>query len=132
MNRLLHAREAIAEHFPDLTDPQELRRRLAKLASKERLRTAPKPAKVRTGSERRARQWTRAAIACTTLLITATAITLETAPRHYEPPVPPGEKVHGVPPRAAPGTLSDTEQDLRAKLRSESANGPERLIPENR
>lgn len=46
VNRLLHAREAVAEHFPDLTDPQELRRRLTRLmqlASKERLRTAPKP-----------------------------------------------------------------------------------------
>jgi DNA-directed RNA polymerase specialized sigma24 family protein len=46
VNRLLHAREAIAEHFPDLADPQELRRRLTRLmqlASKERLRTAPKP-----------------------------------------------------------------------------------------
>ncbi|GGK67827.1 hypothetical protein GCM10010094_31080 [Streptomyces flaveus] len=46
VNRLLHAREAVAEHFPDLADPQELRRRLTRLmqlASKERLRTTPKP-----------------------------------------------------------------------------------------
>ncbi|MGI5195387.1 helix-turn-helix domain-containing protein [Streptomyces sp. CA-288835] len=136
-NRLLHAREAIAEHFPDLTDPQELRRRLArlsKLADKERQgrRSAPKPAMVRTSSERRAQLWTRAAIACTTLLVAATAVTVKTAPSHYEPPVPPGEKIHGVPPRAVPGTLSTKEQKLRAKLRSESTNGAERLLPEGR
>ena len=136
-NRLLHAREAIAEHFPDLTDPQELRRRLArlsKLADKERQgrRAAPKPATVRTSSERQAQYWTRAAIACTTLLVAATAITVKTAPGHYEPPVPPGEKIHGVPPRAVPGTLSNKQQKLRAKLRSESTNGPERLLPEGR
>ncbi|NGO48995.1 SigE family RNA polymerase sigma factor, partial [Streptomyces ureilyticus] len=136
-NRLLHAREAIAEHFPDLTDPQELRRRLArlaKLADKERQdrRAAPKPVTVRTGSERRAQYWTRAAIACTTLLVAATAITVKTAPSHYEPPVPPGEKIHGVPPRAAPGALSAKQQKLRARLKSDSANGPERLLPEGR
>ncbi|WP_328769175.1 helix-turn-helix domain-containing protein [Streptomyces sp. NBC_00286] len=136
-NRLLHAREAIAERFPDLTDPQELRRRLArlsKLADKERQgrRTAPKPATVRTSSERQAQYWTRAAIACTTLLVAATVITVKTAPSHYEPPVPPGEKIHGVPPRAVPGPLSNKQQKLRAKLRSESTNGPERLLPEGR
>jgi DNA-directed RNA polymerase specialized sigma24 family protein len=135
-NRLLHARQAIAEHFPDLTDPleQELRRRLTrlmKLADKERMRPVPKPVTVRMGSERRAQHWTRAAIAFTTLLVTATAITVKTAPSRYEPPVPPGEKIHGVPPRAVPGTLSDKEQNLRAKLKSESANGPERLIPQS-
>ncbi|GAA2626390.1 helix-turn-helix domain-containing protein [Streptomyces vastus] len=134
-NRLLHARQAIDEQFSDLTDRQELRRRLTrlmKLADKERLRTAPKPVAVRMSSERRAQQWTRAAIAFTALLVTATAITAKTAPSHYEPPVPPGEKIHGVPPRAVPGTLSDKEQKLRAKLKSESANGPERLSPQSR
>ncbi|NGO13944.1 RNA polymerase subunit sigma-24, partial [Streptomyces sp. HC44] len=131
-NRLLHAREAIAERLPELADPRELRRRLTELANKERLRTAAKPLRVRSGSERRARRWTHAAIAVTTLLIGTTAVTLTTAPDHYEPAVPQGEKIHGVPPRAAPGPLSDTEQELRAKLKSEAANGPERLLLESR
>ncbi|CAM5670242.1 HTH cro/C1-type domain-containing protein OS=Streptomyces glaucescens OX=1907 GN=SGLAU_20685 PE=3 SV=1 [Streptomyces glaucescens] len=85
---------------------------------------------MRGGSERRARFWTRAAIAFTVTLIGATALTLRTAPTRYEPPVPPGETVRGVPPRAAPGPLSERELELRAKLREEMVNGPERLVPE--
>jgi hypothetical protein len=65
-------------------------------------------------------------------IIGATALTLYTAPTRYEPPVPPGETVPGVPPKAAPGTLSTAELTLRAKLRAESANGPEKLLPEPR
>jgi DNA-directed RNA polymerase specialized sigma24 family protein/DNA-binding XRE family transcriptional regulator len=128
-NRLLHAREAVAERLPELSDPAVLHQRLAELASAERLRAARPPA-VRGGSERRARFWTRAAIAFTVTLIGATALTLRTAPTRYEPPVPPGETVRGVPPRAAPGPLSERELELRAKLREEMVNGPERLVPE--
>ncbi|MHC5908483.1 hypothetical protein ACVNF4_32075, partial [Streptomyces sp. S6] len=51
---------------------------------------------------------------------------------HYEPPVPPGATVSGVPPRQAPGPLSDAELTLRAKLRQETSHGPERLVPESR
>ncbi|MCX4764462.1 helix-turn-helix domain-containing protein [Streptomyces sp. NBC_01275] len=130
-NRLLHARRAIAARLPELANPAALRRRLAEVASAERLRAA-KPTIVRTGSEQRARFWTRAAIAFTVAIIGATALTLHTAPTQYEPPVPPGEAVQGVPPRAAPGALSDAELALRAKLRSETAHGPERLVPELR
>src|SRR5690606_39771995 len=86
------------------------------ISSAERLRAAQPPA-VRSGSERRARFWTRAAIAFTVALIGTTALTLRTAPTHYEPPVPPGETVQGVPPHVAPGPLSDKERKLRSKLR---------------
>jgi len=127
-NRLLYARHAVAARLPELAVPEELHRRLAELAATERLRAA-KPRTVRTGSERRARQWTRAAIACTVLLIATTALTLRDAPDHYEPPVAPGAQVHGVPPRAAQGPLSQEELRLRAKLRSETAHGPEKLVP---
>ncbi|MFD5267084.1 helix-turn-helix domain-containing protein [Streptomyces sp. NPDC058335] len=130
-NRLLHARSAIAARLPDLAEPEVLHRRLAETASTERLRAA-KPPTVRNGSERRARFWTRAAIAVTVAIIGATALTLHSAPTRYEPPVPAGETVPGLPPRAAPGTLSTAELTLRAKLRAESANGPEKLLPEPR
>ncbi|MGV9450636.1 helix-turn-helix domain-containing protein [Streptomyces sp. NPDC003635] len=130
-NRLVHAREAVAERLPELADPAELHRRLAEVAAAERLRAA-KPPTVRTGSERRASFWTRAAIAFTVALIGTTALTLRTAPTRYEPPVPPGETVQGVPPRVAPGPLSESEQELRVKLREETASGPERLVPQAR
>lgn len=128
-NRLLHAREAVATRLPELAEPKELHRRLAEVASAERLRPA-KPTTVRWGGEQRARHWTRAAIAFTVLLIGATTLTLRTAPDHYEPPLAPGATVHGVPPRVAPGPLSAEELALRAKLKGEIASGPERLVPE--
>lgn len=129
--RLLHARETVAARLPDLSDPRELHQRLAELASTGRLRSAAPPA-VRGGSERRARFWTRAAIACTVALIGATTLTLRTAPTRYEPPVPPGETVQGVPPPVAPGPLSEEERELRARLRAEFPGGPERLTPQAR
>jgi DNA-directed RNA polymerase specialized sigma24 family protein len=126
--RLLRAREALAERLPELADPQVLHHRLAELASAERLRASGPPA-VRAGSERRVRFWTRAAIAFTAALIGSTALTLRTAPTHYEPPVPQGETVRGVPPRMAQGPLSDEELKLRQKLRRQIQDGPERLVP---
>ncbi|MFE4666338.1 helix-turn-helix domain-containing protein [Streptomyces sp. NPDC056716] len=126
--RLMHARETVAGWLPDLADPSVLHDRLARLASTERLRAAqPKP--VRLAGERRARFWTRAAIAFTAALIGATALTVRTAPTQYEPPIPPGQTVRGVPPKPAPGPLSAEQLALREKLRTESATGPERLIP---
>ncbi|RSN78305.1 RNA polymerase subunit sigma-24, partial [Streptomyces sp. WAC 05379] len=127
--RLMNARTAVAARLPDLSDPSALHRRLAELASTERLRAA-KPMVVRDGSERRARFWTRAAIAFTVALIGTTALTLRTAPTHYEPPVPPGSTVRGVPPRMAPGPLSEKERELREKLRKQMQSGPERLLPQ--
>ncbi|MFE2965363.1 sigma factor-like helix-turn-helix DNA-binding protein [Streptomyces sp. NPDC059340] len=128
-NRLLHAREAVAKRLPELAEPKALHRRLAEVASAERLRAA-KPTTVRWGGEQRARQWTRAAIAFTIVLIGATTLTLRTAPDHYEPPLAPGASVRGVPPRVAPGPLSAQELALRAKLKAETVSGPERLVPE--
>ncbi len=84
---------------------------------------------MRRGGERRARFRTRAAIAFTVALIGTTALTLRTAPTHYEPPVSPGQAVRGVPPRVAQGSLSDEEQELRRKLRDQWQGGPERLRP---
>ncbi|MDC0765851.1 helix-turn-helix domain-containing protein [Streptomyces sp. HD] len=127
--RLLHARATVADRLPALSDPTALHERLAELASAERLRAA-RPPTVRSGGERRARFWTRAAIAFTVALIGTTALTLRTAPTQYEPPVPPGETVRGVPPRLAPGPLSDRELELREKLRAATASGPERLVPQ--
>ncbi|MFB6549253.1 helix-turn-helix domain-containing protein [Streptomyces sp. NPDC056405] len=127
-NRLLHAREAVAHRLPELADPEVLHRRLAELASTERLRAA-RPPTVRMGSERRARLLTRAAIAFTVALIGTTALTLRTAPTHYEPPVSPGETVRGVPPKVAPGALSDEQLELRQRLRDQLQDGPERLTP---
>ncbi|MFJ2609636.1 RNA polymerase sigma factor [Streptomyces sp. NPDC091279] len=126
--RLLHARAKIAARVPELADPRVLHQRLAASASTERLRAA-RPPSVRYGSERRARLRTRAAIAFTAALIGTTTLTLRTAPTHYEPPVAPGTEVRGVPARVAQGPLSDTERELRAKLRGAAATGPERLIP---
>ncbi|MCX4988967.1 MULTISPECIES: helix-turn-helix domain-containing protein [unclassified Streptomyces] len=130
-NRVLHAREAVAARLPELAVPEELHWRLAELASSERLRAA-KPRTVRWHGERRAQQWTRAAIAFTVLLVGVTALTMRTAPDHYEAPLAPPETIHGLPPRAAPGPLSAAELKLRAKLKAETARGPERLIPEVR
>ncbi|MFK0026471.1 sigma factor-like helix-turn-helix DNA-binding protein [Streptomyces sp. NPDC090798] len=127
-SRLLRAREAVATRLPELAEPKELHRRLAEVASAERLRAA-KPTTVRWGGEQRARHWTRAAIAFTVVLIGATTLTLRTAPDHYEPPLAPGATVHGVPPRVAPGPLSAEELALRAKLKGETVSGPERLVP---
>ncbi|GAP53421.1 helix-turn-helix domain-containing protein [Streptomyces azureus] len=130
-NRLMHAREAVAERLPELADPEVLHWRLVELASIERLRAA-KPLVVRRTGERRARFWTRAAIAFTIFLIGATALTARTAPTHYEPPVPQGETVRDVPPPIAPGPLSESERELRAKLREEELRGPVRLMPQPR
>ncbi|MFJ9423945.1 helix-turn-helix domain-containing protein [Streptomyces sp. NPDC101249] len=126
--RLMHARERIAARLPDLSDPVVLHQRLAETASAERLRAA-KPPSVRHGSERRARFWTRAAIAFTVALIGTTTLTLRTAPTHYEPPVAPGVEVQGLPARVAQGPLSGAEVELRTKLRGIPAHGPERLLP---
>jgi DNA-directed RNA polymerase specialized sigma24 family protein len=130
-NRVLHAREAVAARLPELASPEDLHWRLAELASAERLRAA-KPRTVRWYAERRAQQWTQAAIAFTVLLIAVTALTLDTAPDHYEAPLSPPETIHGLPPRAAPGPLSAAELRLRARLRSQEVSGPERMIPEIR
>ncbi|MFD5402528.1 sigma factor-like helix-turn-helix DNA-binding protein [Streptomyces griseorubiginosus] len=130
-SRLMNARAAIAARLPDLADPSALHERLGSLAAHERLH-ASKPTTVRNGGERRARFWTRAAIAFTVALIGTTALTVRTAPTHYEPPVAPGAEIQGVPPRVGQGALSESEVSLRKKLRSSMGNGPERVAPVGR
>ncbi|MFE0134424.1 helix-turn-helix domain-containing protein [Streptomyces sp. NPDC059037] len=129
-NRLLRAHETIIEKIPELAaTPDALHERLSELCKAEKLQP-PKADRVRTGSEHRARLWTRAAIAFTALIIGATALTLRTAPTHYEPPQSPGKAINGVPPRMGPGPLSYEEQSLHKKLREGLSNGPERLSPQ--
>ncbi|WP_019066812.1 helix-turn-helix domain-containing protein [Streptomyces hokutonensis] len=130
-NRLLHAREALAARLPELSDPTELHRRLTELASTGRLHAA-KPPVVRFVGERRTVFWTRAAIAFTVTIIGATTLTLRTAPTHYEPPVPLGQRVEGVPARVVQGASSEEEVALRDRLRSGMTAGPERLLPLSR
>ncbi|MGW5738298.1 MULTISPECIES: sigma factor-like helix-turn-helix DNA-binding protein [Streptomyces] len=131
-NRLLHARETIAEKLPELAaTPDALHQRLGELCGAEKLRP-PNAVRVRTGSEHRARFWTRAAIAFTALIVGATALTLRTAPTHYEPPQSPGKAISGVPPRMGPGHLTYADQLLHKKLREDLSSGPERLTPEAR
>ena len=130
-NRLLHAREAVAARLPELSDPAELHRRLTELASTGRLHAA-KPPVVRFVGERRTVFWTRAAIAFTVTIIGATTLTLRTAPTHYEPPVPLGQRVEGVPARVVQGSLSEEEVRLRDRLRNGMTAGPERLLPLSR
>ena len=130
-NRLLHAREAVAARLPELSDPAELHRRLTELASTGRLHAA-KPPVVRFVGERRTVFWTRAAIAFTVTIIGATTLTVRTAPTHYEPPVPLGQRVEGVPARVVQGSLSEEEVRLRDRLRTGMTAGPERLLPLSR
>ncbi|MFE7838621.1 RNA polymerase sigma factor [Streptomyces sp. NPDC057474] len=129
--RLLYARAAVTARLPEPVAPDDLNRLLVRLPSD--IHPGPtRPLALRARADLRARRWIHAAIAFTTLLLTTTALTLHTAPDHYEPPIPPGAPVHGIPPKAAPGPLSQPQQKLRAKLRSETATGPERLHPEAR
>ncbi|MGW7274223.1 helix-turn-helix domain-containing protein [Streptomyces sp. NPDC054864] len=131
-NRLLNARETITEKLPELAaTPDALHQRLGKLCNAEKL-APPNAGRVRTGSEHRARFWTRAAIAFTALIVGATALTLRSAPSHYEPPQTPGKDISGVPPRMGPGPLTYADQILHKKLREDLSSGPERLTPQAR
>ncbi|MFF8499754.1 helix-turn-helix domain-containing protein [Streptomyces anulatus] len=137
--RLMTARAAVAERLPELASaatPAEqsalLHDRLGGLARAEHV-PVPRPARaVRTGSEDRARLWTRAAVAGVALLIAVTGLTLHTAPTHYEPPISPAERVGGVPPRGGPQKLTAQDLKLQKTLREQLAHGPERLIPQLR
>ncbi|MFJ7189764.1 helix-turn-helix domain-containing protein [Streptomyces bacillaris] len=137
--RLEVARAALAERLPELAaadSPAEqselLHDRLGGLARAEHVPTPAPARKVRTGSEDKARLWTRAAIAFAALLIGATALTLHTAPTHYEPPIAPPERVGGVPPRGGPQKLTAQDLKLQKSLNEQLAHGPERLVPELR
>ncbi|ORT59565.1 helix-turn-helix domain-containing protein [Streptomyces sp. CB03238] len=131
-NRVLHARELLAERIPELADPAVLHKRLASLLAKGPTMVLATPRTVRTGSERRARFWTRAAIGLTTLIVGATAFTLATAPTGYRPPLAPGEAVGGVPVLSGPQRLTPQDEALRDRLRAEPVTGPPRLVPDTR
>ncbi|MFI0006670.1 helix-turn-helix domain-containing protein [Streptomyces globisporus] len=134
--RLMTARAAVAERLPELADaaPAEqsalLQDRLGGLARAEHV-PVPRPARaVRTGSESKARLWTRAAVAGFALLIAVTGLTLHTAPTHYEQPISPPERVGGVPPRGGPQKLTAQDLKLQKSLNEQVAHGPERLVPQ--
>ncbi|WP_425830426.1 helix-turn-helix domain-containing protein [Streptomyces fractus] len=127
-NRILHAREAVAERLPELAVPEQLHRRLTELAGAEKL-DAPVSTVVRSGGERRTRFLTRAAVAFTVFIIGATALTVRVAPTHYEPVPAPGSPIAGVPPLTGPERLTPADLELRKELRERLSGGPERLTP---
>ncbi|MBT2396629.1 helix-turn-helix domain-containing protein [Streptomyces sp. ISL-100] len=147
-NRLLHARAAITRRLPELADagtPAEqtalLQERLSKLAecatapaanTKAKAVKLPPAGAVRTGSERKTRFWTRAALFFTAMIVSATGFTLVTAPTRYEPPRAPGQPVGGVPVRAGPQPLTPEDEELRDMLHSAPITGPARLVPQTR
>lgn len=127
--RLTYARQTVLSRLPKPVSPDALHRLLAELPAE--VHPGPtRPATLRTRADLKARRWMHAATAFTTLLLTATALTLDPAPDPYEPPVPRGDPVQEVPPKAAPSPLSPAQRALRAKLRSSATAGPERLRPE--
>ncbi|MDX3852236.1 sigma factor-like helix-turn-helix DNA-binding protein [Streptomyces sp. AK02-01A] len=129
-NRLLRAREAVADRLPELADSELLHECLDTLAQSVTPPSVPPARTVRTGGERRARVWTRTAIAFTVLIVGATSFTLATAPTQYEAPQAPGEQIDGVPVPNGPERLTKEDLKLRDKLRREPMKGPPRLLPE--
>ncbi|MCA1223088.1 helix-turn-helix domain-containing protein, partial [Streptomyces sp. 8L] len=128
-HRVLHAREAVSARLPELADADLLHERLDAL-----VRSVPAPPTspartVRLGGERRAAQWTRAAIVLTVLIVGATVFTVLTAPRRYNPPEAPAERVTGVPVPGGPGPLKPQDTKLHKALDAVPLNGPERLLP---
>ncbi|MCG7526003.1 helix-turn-helix domain-containing protein [Streptomyces sp. OfavH-34-F] len=128
--RLMTARAAVAERLPEVAEPALIHERLGTLAHSGPAAPLPVPELLRTGSERKAQLWARAAIAFTVLIVGLTLITLATAPRKYETPPAPAQKVGGVPPVGGPQKLSPQDVKLREKLGDELFRGPARLIPE--
>ncbi|WP_330174041.1 helix-turn-helix domain-containing protein [Streptomyces sp. NBC_01498] len=128
-HRLLHAREAVLERLPDLENGEVLHERLRALVETVSAPAVAPGSAVRLSGERRARLWTRAAIAVTVLIIGATAFTVATAPRQYEPAPAPGQRVGGIPAPMGPQRLTGEDLKLRATLHAVPLNGPERLRP---
>ncbi|MET9481110.1 sigma-70 family RNA polymerase sigma factor [Streptomyces sp. NPDC006638] len=127
--RLLHAREAVADRLPELADPEALHRRLAALTTAVTPPAIPPAAAVRRSAERRARLWTRSAIAFTALIVGATGFTLATAPTRYWEPLAAPRPVGGVPVTNGPEAWSERDLALRDQLRDTPFSGPERLVP---
>ncbi|MEU5719538.1 helix-turn-helix domain-containing protein [Streptomyces sp. NPDC020403] len=135
-NRLLNARATVTERLPELagrSTPGEqsalLHERLGALALAEHVPAPPSAPAVRTGGERRAELWTRAALCFGVLLVGATTFTLRTAPTQYEQPIAPAARVAGVPPLGGPQKLTPQDLKLQKTLRGALVHGPERLVP---
>ncbi|SEC78456.1 DNA-directed RNA polymerase specialized sigma subunit, sigma24 family [Streptomyces sp. 2131.1] len=135
--RLVTARAAVAERLPEVagtTSPDAqsalIHEHLGTLARSRPAASLPVPELIRTGSERKAQLWARTAIAFTVLIVGLTLITLATAPRKYETPPSPAQKVGGVPPVGGPQKLTPQDVKLRKQLGDELFNGPARLVPE--
>jgi DNA-directed RNA polymerase specialized sigma24 family protein len=130
-NRVLHARAAVAERLPELSDPAALRERLGALARAVTPPLIAPPDAVRTGSERRVRFWLRTGVAFTAVIVGATGFTLVTAPTRYEQPLAPGSPIGDVLVSSGPQRLRAPDLRLRDRLRAEPVNGrPERLVPQ--
>lgn len=134
--RLMTARAAVGEKVPELAAPSTpaeqsalLHEHLGALARAQPASSLPVPELIRNGSERKAQLWARAAVAFTVLLIGLTLITLATAPRKYETPQSPAQKVGGVPPLGGPQKLTPQDKKLQKKLGGELVHGPARLVP---
>ncbi|MGC4949792.1 helix-turn-helix domain-containing protein [Streptomyces sp. DT224] len=135
--RLVTARAAVAERLPEIAEPDTpaeqsalIHEHLGTLARSRSASSLPVPELIRTGSERKAQLWARTAIAFTVLIVGLTLITLATAPRKYETPPAPAQKVGGVPPVGGPQKLTPQDVELRKKLGDELFHGPARLVPE--
>ncbi|MGW4030123.1 RNA polymerase sigma factor [Streptomyces sp. NPDC004838] len=128
-NRVVHARQAIAERLPHLDTPEALHEHLVALAAAGPVPQPTPAASVRTSSERRAWFWTRFALSTTALIVGAAGITLAVAPTKYAPEAVPSHQVGGVPGHAGPQPLTQQDKKLRELLRSEPVKGPERLVP---
>ncbi|MFE0421025.1 sigma factor-like helix-turn-helix DNA-binding protein [Streptomyces sp. NPDC058953] len=132
-HRLLHAREAVAARLPDLAEPGALRARLTALLADGGPVPQPAPAAtVRTTGERRAWFWTRTALTATVVVMSATGMTLATAPTRYVPEVSPGHRVGGVPGHAGPAHLTPRETALHTHLTTHPDATPSRLSPQPR
>ncbi|MFF9868361.1 sigma factor-like helix-turn-helix DNA-binding protein [Streptomyces sp. NPDC013953] len=130
--RVLHARAAVAERIPELSDPEALHERLAGLLAHGPTMVLATARTVRTRSERRARGRTRTAFGLTAVIIGATAFTLTTAPTRYVPPLAPGVAIGGVPVLSGPQRLTPQDEHLRDALRARPFTGPPRLLPDTR
>ncbi|MFJ8072637.1 sigma factor-like helix-turn-helix DNA-binding protein [Streptomyces sp. NPDC096176] len=129
-NRLLHAREAVAERLPELADAGVLQNRLWEITSNEPVPVMTPAHAVRDSCERRAGLWTRSVVTATALIVAATAFTLVTAPRQYDPPMSPAQRVEDVPgPQHGPPVLTPKVKQLQDKLRAKTAGRPEHLVP---
>ncbi|WP_240496851.1 RNA polymerase sigma factor, partial [Streptomyces torulosus] len=82
--RVQYARAVVTACLPEPATPEDLHRLLTELAADVRPRPT-RPIVLRTRADLRARRWIHAAVVFASVLLTTTALTLRTAPDHYEP-----------------------------------------------